>query len=317
MSGGFIVPPPPPPPPAPVTPEAMSPGDDKPRPPVPEPRRPAGSETADLVGLGARRCQAPGGGPSQEGQAGGARPTAGGGGVPAAGRRLLLLPLVRQPLVGDAHRCPTRDGGGGRSGPPRRHILPGAEIESFRSANGRLPDTLEEMGSAPAEMSYQRIDARSYQLVGQRQGVTLTFNSEQAITQFVGTPCRDSESDRGDDETGPCARADRSGSSGSGSTSPDGVHPGRARARGREHPGGTGHPQLPGSGHAGAGAGCGSAGADRCGGGRRPELHRRQQPVAGRVGRRRDPARPQQTSCRRASASPARNSSSIGRTGVG
>ena len=59
-------------------------------------------------------------------------------------------------------------------------------IESLRSANGRLPDTLEEMGSAPAEMSYQRIDARSYQLVGQSRGVTLTFNSEQAIRQFVG-----------------------------------------------------------------------------------------------------------------------------------
>ena len=59
-------------------------------------------------------------------------------------------------------------------------------IESFRSANGRLPDTLEEMGSAPAEMSYQRLDTRSYQLVGQSRGATLSFNSEQAITQFVG-----------------------------------------------------------------------------------------------------------------------------------
>ncbi len=61
------------------------------------------------------------------------------------------------------------------------------KIESFRSQSGRLPDTLSELGgTAPPEMTYQRLDARTYSLVGQSRGVTLTFNSDQAIQQFVG-----------------------------------------------------------------------------------------------------------------------------------
>ena len=60
------------------------------------------------------------------------------------------------------------------------------KIESFRSQNGRLPDSLAEIGSGASEMTYQRLDARTYELVGQSRGVTLTFNSDQAITQFVG-----------------------------------------------------------------------------------------------------------------------------------
>ena len=59
-------------------------------------------------------------------------------------------------------------------------------IENFRRDSGRLPDTMEEMGSAPSEMTYSVVDARTYQLTGQSRGVTLTFNSDQAITQFVG-----------------------------------------------------------------------------------------------------------------------------------
>jgi hypothetical protein len=60
------------------------------------------------------------------------------------------------------------------------------KIEAFRSTTGRLPDSLEEVGSAPPEMSYRRIDAETYQLIGQSRGVTLTFNSQEAIQQFVG-----------------------------------------------------------------------------------------------------------------------------------
>ena len=60
------------------------------------------------------------------------------------------------------------------------------KIENFRDNSGRLPDTMEELGSAPEEMTYSVIDARTYTLVGQSRGVTLTFNSDQAITQFVG-----------------------------------------------------------------------------------------------------------------------------------
>ena len=61
------------------------------------------------------------------------------------------------------------------------------KIESFKTQSGRLPETLLELGgSAPGEMTYSRLDARTYQLVGQSRGVTLTFNSDQAIQQFVG-----------------------------------------------------------------------------------------------------------------------------------
>ena len=60
------------------------------------------------------------------------------------------------------------------------------KIEDFRRESGRLPDSMEEMGSAPEEMTYSVVDARTYQLVGQSRGVTLTFNSDQAIAQFVG-----------------------------------------------------------------------------------------------------------------------------------
>ena len=60
------------------------------------------------------------------------------------------------------------------------------KIENFRQTTGRLPDTLAEIGSTASEMTYQRVDARTYQLVGESRGVTLTFNSDQAIQQFVG-----------------------------------------------------------------------------------------------------------------------------------
>ncbi len=60
------------------------------------------------------------------------------------------------------------------------------KIENFRRENGRFPDTLEETGSAPPEMTYERIDARTYLLVGESRGVTLTFNSEEPLQQFLG-----------------------------------------------------------------------------------------------------------------------------------
>ena len=60
------------------------------------------------------------------------------------------------------------------------------KIEQFRTTSGRLPDTMDELGSAPSEMTYTRLDARTYTLVGNSRGVTLTFNSDQVLTQFVG-----------------------------------------------------------------------------------------------------------------------------------
>lgn len=59
-------------------------------------------------------------------------------------------------------------------------------IESFRQQNGRLPDALAETGSAPPEMEYERIDARTYRLSGTSRGAVLTYDSSQPLGEFVG-----------------------------------------------------------------------------------------------------------------------------------
>ncbi len=59
-------------------------------------------------------------------------------------------------------------------------------IEAFRQQNGRLPDTLEETGNAPAEMTYERLDARTYRLSGSSRGTSLTYESTQPPREFVG-----------------------------------------------------------------------------------------------------------------------------------
>lgn len=59
-------------------------------------------------------------------------------------------------------------------------------IEQFRQENGRLPDTLAETGAAPPEMSYERLDARTYRLSGQSRGSELTYVSNEPLAVFVG-----------------------------------------------------------------------------------------------------------------------------------
>ena len=59
-------------------------------------------------------------------------------------------------------------------------------IESFRQENGRLPDTLAETGGAPPEMTYERIDARTYRLDGTSRGASLVYESTQPPQEFVG-----------------------------------------------------------------------------------------------------------------------------------
>lgn len=59
-------------------------------------------------------------------------------------------------------------------------------VESFRQENGRLPDTLAETGGAPAEMTYERVDARTYRLTGTSRGVELTYDSTQPLGEFAG-----------------------------------------------------------------------------------------------------------------------------------
>ncbi|MBW3533695.1 MAG: hypothetical protein KY453_00540 [Gemmatimonadetes bacterium] len=59
-------------------------------------------------------------------------------------------------------------------------------IESFRQAQGRLPDELAETGAAPPEMRYERLDARTYHLSGTSRGTTLTYDSSQPLAEFAG-----------------------------------------------------------------------------------------------------------------------------------
>jgi hypothetical protein len=93
------------------------------------------------------------------------------------GQPAWVTPTVPDPISTDAAEAGLRVG----------MYFQAQKIENFRQQTGRLPEGLGELGgSPPPEMTYQRVDARSYQLIGQSRGVTLTFNSEEAIQQFVG-----------------------------------------------------------------------------------------------------------------------------------
>ena len=168
--------------------ETITPGDaDKPRPRSRDPRKPTGSETADLVSEilddAARR---------EEARTKKAEPV---------GRHRQKVAAVSLPLVGafsfylwfgnPAWVTPTMPDPVttelAEAGLRVAMFFEAQKIENFRRETGRLPDTLEELGgTAPSEMRYQRVDARIYQLVRQSRGVTLTFNSDQAIQQFMG-----------------------------------------------------------------------------------------------------------------------------------
>ena len=166
----------------------MTPGDaDRPRPPRPEIRKSTGSETADLVSEVLKDAKQ-----REEVRARKAAPVgrnrqrAAAISLPLAGAFSFYLwfgqpawvtPNLPDPVSTEAAEAGLRVA----------MFFEAQKIESFRSQTGRLPDALGELGgTAPPEMTYERVDARTYRLVGQSRGVTLTFNSDEAIQQFVG-----------------------------------------------------------------------------------------------------------------------------------
>jgi hypothetical protein len=183
-----------------VSVEAMTPGDaEKPRPTKPELRKATGpeagepglrkatgAETVDLVSQvlkdAAQREEIR----SRKAPVGRSRQRVAAVSLPLAGAFSFYLwfgqpawvtPTLPDPVTTEAAEAGLRVG----------MYFQARRIEEFRNQNGRLPETLQELGGTPpAEMTYQRVDARTYRLVGQSRGVTLTFNSEEAIQQFVG-----------------------------------------------------------------------------------------------------------------------------------
>ena len=167
--------------------EAMTPGDGtEPRPRSRDPRKPRGSEAADLVSAvlddAARREQARAKRPEPVGRN---RQRIAAVSLPLAGAFSFYLwfgnpawvaPTLPDPITAEKAEAGLRVA----------MFFEAQKIETFHSESGRLPDTMEEMGSAPPEMTYSRLDARTYRLIGQSRGVTLTFNSEEAINQVVG-----------------------------------------------------------------------------------------------------------------------------------
>lgn len=165
----------------------MTPGDeDQPRPKSRDPRK-TGAETADLVSEvlqdAARREEAR----SKKAEPlGRTRQRAAAISLPLAGAFSFYLwfgqPAWVAPKIEDPVTAERAEGGLRVA-----MFFEAQKIEDFRTQNGRLPDTLGDLGGTPPEeMTYERVDARTYRLVGQSRGVTLTFNSDQAIQEFVG-----------------------------------------------------------------------------------------------------------------------------------
>jgi hypothetical protein len=166
----------------------MTPGDaEKPRPgKAPDLRRSTGYETADLVSEvlkdAAQREEIR----SRKAPMGRNRQRVAAVSLPLAGAFSFYLwfgqpawvtPTLPDPVTTEAAEAGLRVG----------MYFQARRIEEFRDRNGRLPESLEELGGTPpSEMTYQRLDARTYQLMGQSRGATLTFNSDQAIQEFVG-----------------------------------------------------------------------------------------------------------------------------------
>ena len=160
----------------------------EPRPRSRDPRKPTGSEAADLVSEvledAARREEARAKKPESVGRN---RQRVAAVSLPLAGAFSFYLwfgnPAWVTPTMPDPITVEKAE-----QGLRVAMFFEAQKIEQFRNQSGRLPDSMEEIGSAPAEMTYSRIDARTYKLVGNSRGVTLTLdvNSDQAITQFVG-----------------------------------------------------------------------------------------------------------------------------------
>lgn len=60
------------------------------------------------------------------------------------------------------------------------------KIESYREANGRLPDSLHQAGEPQDGVTYERADGSSYRLVASSGGETLVYDSREPLREFLG-----------------------------------------------------------------------------------------------------------------------------------
>ena len=168
----------------------MTAGDEKDRPRPRDPRKPTGSEAADLVSEvledAARREEARN--RKQEPVVGRSRQRVAAVSLPLAGAFSFYLwfgnPAWITPTMPDPITAERAE-----QGLRVAMYFQAQKIEEFRNQSGRLPDSLDELGgTVPPEMTYTRVDATTYTLVGNSRGVTLTLDvdSDQAIAQFLG-----------------------------------------------------------------------------------------------------------------------------------
>lgn len=59
-------------------------------------------------------------------------------------------------------------------------------LHRFQQRNGRLPENLAEAGAHDAGLSYQRLGASAYRLVGENGPAHVTFSSDEELAGFLG-----------------------------------------------------------------------------------------------------------------------------------
>jgi hypothetical protein len=59
-------------------------------------------------------------------------------------------------------------------------------VERFRQKNGHLPESLAEAGARGDVMSYSRLGASSFRLVGDNGAAHATFTADQSLADFLG-----------------------------------------------------------------------------------------------------------------------------------
>jgi hypothetical protein len=58
-------------------------------------------------------------------------------------------------------------------------------IDRYRQANGRLPQSLDEVGAPMQGITYERVGADQFVLRGRNGGVSLTLRSTDPVREFV------------------------------------------------------------------------------------------------------------------------------------
>lgn len=59
-------------------------------------------------------------------------------------------------------------------------------VQRFHQRNGRLPESLAEAGARDGNLSYQRLGATGYRLVGENGPAHVTLTSDETLASFLG-----------------------------------------------------------------------------------------------------------------------------------